>query len=223
MTTIRADLVGCCTLSGKTDFYPARFDELDRQAPEMARVLQTFAFPEGSVFLVISWVNEVVQFAPLEKAIQIAGHYGTNAEVSMFDAGRVASICRQFKPAGVFGVCKATLDGLAMFGHDPARVFDGSIVWARPDAYDALVAVGGIRVHRMAVLGPMLAFECAERRLHYRARDWSIEDGPTLRISSRMPQLTPLVGADTGVIGTTVAEPCPCGSRDGTIRLGKPE
>lgn len=55
--------------------------------------------------------------------------------------------------------------------------------------------------------------------LHFPSRDWSLEGGETLSISSRMPLITPLQGVDTGVRGVTSTKPCRCGSRDLTIQL----
>ncbi|ASY43886.1 hypothetical protein CJD35_05040 [Sphingobium xenophagum] len=216
---IRPDVVGCYHVSGKAEFFPARYDELERQAVGMARVLQSFRFAPGSVILTVSSVGEVAQFAAFEKAIQITGHYGTNAEASMFDAGRVEAICRQFAPTGIFGVDRPTLEGLRMFGHDPARVLGGRTVWARPDAMDELSKIEGVDLRRLIVLGPTIAFECAKGGLHFPSRDWSLEGGETLSISSRMPLITPLQGVDTGVRGVTSTKPCRCGSRDLTIQL----
>lgn len=218
----RADVVGCYHVAGKAEFFPARYDELERQAVGMARVLQSFFFAPGSVILTVSSVGEVVQFAAFEKAIQIIGHYGTNAEASMFDAGRVESICRQFAPVGVFGIGQATLEGLKMFGHDPARVLGGRTVWARPDAYDSLSRIEGIDLRRIVVLGPTIAFECAKGGLHFPSRDWSLDGGATLAISSRMPRITPVDNVDTGVTGAVSTMPCACGSRDLTVKLGAP-
>ncbi|MFL0413663.1 hypothetical protein ACH0AE_06495 [Sphingomonas sp. 179-A 2A2 NHS] len=220
MTDPRADVVGCYHVAGKAEFFPARYDELERQAVGMARVLQSFSFAPGSVILTVSSVGEVAQFAAFEKAIQITGHYGTNAEASMFDAGRVESICRQFAPVGVFGVTQATLEGLKMFGHDPERVFGGRTVWARPDAHEGLSRVAGIDLRRIVVLGPAIAFDCGEGGLHFASRDWALAAGDTLKLSSRMPRITPLDGVDTGVEGRVSTMPCACGSRDLTITLG---
>lgn len=215
----RPDVVGCYHAAGKPEFFPARYDELERQAVGMARLLQSFVFAPGSVILTVSSVGEVVQFAPFEKAIQITGHYGINAEASMFDAGRVESICRQFAPVGVFGVGQATLEGLKMFGHDPAKVFGGRIVWARPDAVESLSRIDGVDVRRIVVLGPTIAFDCAKGGLHFPSRDWTLSGHSTLAISSRMPFITPLDAVDTGVAGTVSTTPCGCGSRDLTIAL----
>ncbi|WEK42385.1 MAG: hypothetical protein P0Y64_13430 [Candidatus Sphingomonas colombiensis] len=219
MTQQRPDVVGCYYVDDKPEFFPARFDELERQAVGMARLIQSFFFAPGSVILTVSSVGEVVQFAAFEKAIQITGHYGTNAEASMFDAGRVEAICRQFEPVGIFGVGQATLEGLKMFGHDPAKVFAGRVVWARPDAVESLSRIDGIDLRRIVILGPTIAFECANGGLHYPSRDWTLEGDPTLTISSRMPRITPLDRVDTGVAGKVSSMPCACGARDLTIVL----
>lgn len=216
----RADVVGCYTVCDKTEFFPARYDELERQAVGYARVIQSFGFAPGSVILTISMVQEVVQFAGFEKGVQVAGHYGINAEASPFDAGRVESISRQFSPVAIAGVGMATIEGLKSLGHDPEAVFSGRTIWARRDAYDFVHALPDCDARRLVLLGPTMALECAQGGLHYPSRDWSLEeqDG-TLRLSSRMPRVTAVASLDLKLAGTPLDEPCMCGWRDGVVKL----
>lgn len=216
----RPDVVGCYAAGGKTEFFPVRYDELDRQAISIARILRSFNFAPGSTILTVSIVPEVVQFAPFEKAVQYLGMYGINAESTPFDAGRIESISRQFDPPAMCGIGAGALEGLAMFGHDPAKVFAGRTIWARPDAYDAVAAMPGVDARRMVVLGPAVAFECASGGLHYDNRDWVLEAkgvAGTLHLSSRLPRITPLSDVDTGVVATISGQPCGCGTREACI------
>ena len=216
----RPDVVGCYAVGSATSFFPARYDELERQAIGIARVLRSFGFAPGSTILTVSLVQEIVQFAPFEKAVQILGHYGINAESTNYDAGRIEAIVRQFDTPAICGVGAASLEGLAMFGHEAAKVFAGRTVWARVDAYAAVAAMPGVDARRLVILGPATALECAAGGVHYDDRDWTLDDsGATLRLSSRMPRIEPVTGLDTGVAGTVLADACSCGAKEGRIAV----
>ncbi len=216
-----ADIVGCYTVAGKTHFYGVTLDELDRSSFAMVRVLRSFGLAPGGIVLTISLTQEVVQFAPFERAIQSIGLYGINSDLSPYDAGRVESIMRQFGPAAICGVGNETIEGLKMLGHDPAAVFRGRVVWARPDAYDAVAALQGVSARRCALLGPALALECADGGLHVDGQEWIVSelDG-VLSIRSRTQRTTPLANLNTGIAGTVPDRPCACGNRDPFVQLG---
>jgi hypothetical protein len=217
----RPDAVGCFAgASGKPVFHPVRYDELERGAAFVGGLLRTFAFPANATLLVVSMVQELAQFAAFEKGLQVLGLFGTNAEASNFDAGRVESLCRQFDVPAVAGVNAATLEGLAMFGHDAGQVFAGRTVWARPDAYAAVRALAGVDARRMALLGPAAAFECAHGGLHYDDREWTVSArGGSLHIASRLPRVDPVADCDTGEAGEVLTSPCTCGLKEGRIAL----
>ena len=220
METQPANIVGSISAHGKTHFYGVTLDELDRSAFALVRVLRTFAFPAGSTVLDISVTQEVVQFAPFERALQSVGFYGINADLSPYDAGRVESIARQFDPVAICGVGSETLEGLKMFGLDPARVLAGRVVWARPDAYPAVSGMEGVIARRCALLGPALALECAEGGLHFDGQEWVVSQaGDTLAVASRTVRATPLPPFDTGLRGIVSDRPCTCGNRDPFVLL----
>ena len=215
------DVVGRLLAGSDTSFDPVKRGELDRAAHGPARVIASFGIAPGRYVLTVSLTQEVVQFAPFEHALQVMALIGTNADASPFDAARVESLCRQFDCAAVCGVDKGVLDGLAMIGHDPAKVFAGRVVWARPDAYDAVAALPGVTARRCAEIGPVLGLECREGQgLHVDGREWTVEtiDG-TLRVSSRMARITPLDGFDTRLGGRVERMPCACGSPDPRVVL----
>jgi hypothetical protein len=166
-------------------------------------------------------VLEVVQFAPFEQALTLLGLIGINADASPFDAARVESIMRQFDIAAVCGVTKGVLDGLIALGHDPARVFAGTVVWARPDAWPLVAAMPGVTARRCAELGPVLGLECVEGDgLHIDAREWSLGDvGGTIKVSARAARITPVTDLDTSVHGHVLEHPCRCGSVDPRVIL----
>lgn len=216
----RPDFIGCYDVAGERHFYGATSSEIDRAAFTISRVLRTYAFPAGSNILTISMVPEIIQYGSFERAVQMLGMYGLNADDSPFEAGRVESISRQFSPVAICGVAKSTLDGLAMIGHDPVKVFAGKVVWARPEAYDAVKALGGCVARRTVSVGPMFALECADGALHYDDRDWLVEDrGGALHLTSRMHRVEPLDGLDTGFRGAVSSAACACGVRDAVISV----
>tara|TARA_R110002049_G_scaffold9363_2_gene47875 strand:+ start:1147 stop:1818 length:672 start_codon:yes stop_codon:yes gene_type:complete len=220
MTTSHPDQIGCYTAHGKTHFYSVKRAELDRAGVQMARTIRSFSFKPGAYVLTISVVQEVVQFAPFEFALQLLGLYGTNADLSPFDAGRVESLARQFDPVAICGVGNEVLEGLKMMGHDAATVFKGRTVWARPDAYDAVNAMPDVTARRVVLIGPALALECARGSLHIDGREWVLETkGDEFILSSRQYRIDPVSGLKTGISGTLPDTPCSCGSPDPYIRL----
>lgn len=216
----RPDFIGCYKVRGDVSFYGATAAEIDRSAFSISRVLRTFAFAPGSNILTISMVPEIIQFGGFERAVQMLGLYGLNADDSPFDAGRVESISRQFDPVAICGVAASTLEGLRMFGHDPARVFAGRTIWARPDAFDTVRGFANVDARRVALIGPVMALECAHGSLHYDSRDWDIVSRVgRLHLSSRTERTEPLADLDTSIDGRVGTEPCTCGTRDNVVVL----
>ncbi len=221
VTAAHPDLVGRYLVGDQSHFYAVRRIELDRSGIYAARVIASFCIAPGRFILTVSLTQEVVQFAPFEFGVQMLGMIGINADASPFDAGRVESVIRQFDVAAVCGLDAATLEGLAMMGHDAAAILKGRVVWARPDAYEAVAAMPGVIARRCAEIGPVLALECAlGGGLHYDSREWEMTgEGEALRLTSRQQRLTPVRNLDPGVSGRTISEPCGCGSRDLRISL----
>lgn len=220
MNMPRPDVIGSYTVDGKSHFYASRRVELDRAGVNMVRTLKSFGFKPGSVITNVSLTPEVVQFAPFEYAVQILGMYGTNADLSPYDAGRVESLSRQFEPVAMMGIGKDTLDGLTMMGHDPAAVFQGRTVWARPDACDAVRAMSGVDGRRCVLAGPVLLFDCAHGNLHYDSREWSVEtENDELLLTSRQVRSEPVERLATGIKGRLSSDACPCGNHDPVIEL----
>lgn len=214
----RPDHIGAFTANGETHFYGVTVAEIDRGAFAVARVLRTFDFKPGSTLLVISLVPEIIHYGAFERAAQMLGLYGINADDSPFDAGRVESISRQFDPPAMAGVSAQTLGGLKTFGHDAAKVLAGRTVWARADAFEAVRAMPAVNARRVVAFGPHLAFECAHGGLHYDSRDWVVEarDG-VLHISSRYQRAESVEGFNTGIRGAVESRACSCGNRDAVI------
>ncbi|MDM7957654.1 hypothetical protein [Blastomonas sp.] len=214
----RPDFIGSYNVRGTVSFYGATAAEIDRSAFTLTRVLRTFGFAAGSNIMTISMVPEIIQYGGFERAVQMLGLYGLNADDSPFDAGRVESISRQFDPVAICGVAASTLEGLRMFGHDAEKVFAGRTVWARPDAYAQVCSMPNVDTRRVVSIGPALALECAHGCLHYDSRDWTMaEYDGVLHLSSRYDRTEPLAELDTGIAGSISDRPCTCGVRDGVV------
>ncbi|HBL92030.1 MAG TPA: hypothetical protein DHV57_11290 [Hyphomonas sp.] len=220
MTLPSPDVIGSYTVDDKMHFYASRRSELDRAGVNMVRTLKSFGFQPGSVITNVSLTPEVVQFAPFEYAVQILGMYGTNADLSPYDAGRVESLSRQFDPVAIMGVGMDTLEGLKMMGHEAATVFKGRTIWARPDAYDAVVAMPGVFARRCVLAGPVLLFECANGNLHLDAREWigTCKENQ-LRLTSRQIRAEPVSDLATGISAQISDQACSCGNHDTIVDL----
>ena len=220
MNTPRPDVIGSYTVGGRMHFYGSRRTELDRAGVNMVRTLKSFGFSPGSVITNVSTTPEVIQFAPFEYAVQILGMYGTNADLSPYDAGRVESLSRQFNPVAMMGVGRETLDGLKMLGHDAARVFKGRTIWARPDAYEDVKAMPGLDARRCVLAGPVLLFDCASGNLHLDSHEWAgSAEGDELRLTSRQVRAEPVVDLGTGVKARMSDVACRCGNHDAVVEL----
>jgi hypothetical protein len=220
-TAEHPDIIGRTLVEGRAEFYGAKRVELDRSAGQVARILGGFHVEPGRYVLTVSLTQEVIQFAPFEQACTLLGLIGANADASPFDAARVESLVRQFDCAIVCGVDKAVLDGLQAIGHDAARIFAGRIVWARPDAFDAVAGMPDVTARRCAEIGPVLGLECrAADGMHIDGREWeaSAPEG-TIVLSSRMARIEPVEGFDTRLRGRVETSPCSCGSPDPRIHL----
>lgn len=218
--TSNPDIVGSYAVGTRREFYSAMRTELDRSGTRMVRTLQTFGFAPQSFVLTISSTPEVIQFAPFEAAVQQLGLFGINADDSPFDAGRVESISRQFNPAGMMGVSAQTLEGLKMMGHDPETVFRGRVIWARPDAWQAVRRMDGVTARRCLLIGPALGFGCEQGEVHLDRWEWDIrsEQGE-LVLSSRLNRFEPVSGLRTGVMGAVSGAACSCGNADTVVEI----
>jgi hypothetical protein len=221
MSSTHPDFVGRYIAVGQSHFYAVKHDELNRAGHSAARVIDSFDIPPGRFILTLSLNPEIGQFGPFEVGMQMLGLFGTNADRSPYDTPRVEALVRMFDCAAICGVDKGTLDGLAMFKHDAAKIFAGRVVWALPDAYEAVAAMPGVIARRCAEIGPVLGLECvAGQGLHIDSRDWDVtDDGGTLHISSRAPRIQPFHNLDTGLKGRVVPHFCDCGNRDTLVVL----
>lgn len=203
------------------ELFPANWAELGRAEEAFAEILAPFDFAPGRLVLFVADIEEIVQVGPLEAACIALGLVSTNAVDAPFDASRVEAMTRRFDVAAVFGVSDNTLRGLAQLGHDPAKVFAGTVVWARLGAYEQLRGLPGVEVRRWVDLGPALAIGCVSgEAVHLDEREWrpEIVEG-NLTISSRLPRATAFESFNTGVKAALDGAPCRCGALNRRISV----
>ncbi len=195
--------------------------ELERGRVAALRVLQSFHFRTGGNIMFTSMWDEGAQLMPVERAIMSYGMVVISADSSPFDAGRVESIARRFELKGAMGITAATLEGLARMGHDPAKVFAGMVVWARPGAYETLSAIATLDVHRCMELGPAFAIEChAKSGAHLDRFEWDVtEDGGEIVLTSRLERSESFQRFHTGHRGRLLRGVCACGNADPRVLL----
>lgn len=214
-----AAMVGSYSDAAGRHFFEVTERETSRAAEAIERVLGSFGFARGAAIAIVSLMDEAAQMLPLTEACVDRGLIVCNADASLFDAARLESIVRRFRPVAIFGVGADSLAGLAGLGHDPIALFGGIAVWARPDAYDQLA--GRLpSLFRWVEVGPALGLECRVRGgAHVDGREWRLDDdGDTLRIGSRLPRRTGFDGCDTGLRATVSDAICDCGNSDPLVR-----
>lgn len=211
-TSRHPDIVGAYSVGETQHFHAATYTELSRTAGSFADVIATFGFAPEDFILTISLLPESIYFTAFESAVGKLGIYGTNADDSPFDAGRIEALSRQVDFVAACGASTHTLSGLRQFGHDPVEVFKGRTVWARPDAFEEFEAMEGVDARRFVPLGPAFALECAHGGLHVDHVEWNFsDDGGRIHVASRLAHVDPVDDVDTGVAGKMSRQPCPCG------------
>jgi hypothetical protein len=200
--------------SRKTLAYSAL--ELERARLAVTRVLDAFHFRTGGNVLFTAMWDEAAQLLGAERAIMSYGMVVVSADASVFDAGRVANIARRFKLIAAMGITQSTLEGLTRLDQNPAKVFEGMVVWARPGAYETLKALPGLQVYRCLEVGPAFAIECpAGCGAHLDRFEWKVEeeDGEVI-LSSQLERSEPFYKLRTGLKGKVIHGVCDCGNPD---------
>lgn len=196
--------------------------EIARAAAAQMRRISTHHLRAGHYAVITSLFDESSQFLPTEEALHMAGLVSCMADASFFDAGRTESILRRFDIKAVIGVNTQLLDGLEAAGFQPAELFQGLVVWARPGAWERLQSATGIELRRWYEVGPAVAMECvAADGAHIDALEWDIDataDGEIV-LTSRLQRTVDFSDYHTGLRGTIERRVCTCGSADPRIVL----
>ncbi|MDB5969923.1 MAG: hypothetical protein JWQ90_2373 [Hydrocarboniphaga sp.] len=216
-----AAVVGRYLITGQFHFLPASERDIDRAKQAVGRILDTYAFARGRHTLVISTLGDVVQMLPLKLAMVDRNLIVCTADASPYEFGRIRSMIGRFDIAAVFGVTAAVLDGLIASGTDPAALFKGKVVWARPDAYARLQNAADIELRRWIELGPALALECrCGDGAHIDSLEWQLDraDDGELLVSSRLDRALSFVRMATGIRATLTRDLCGCGHPGPRVR-----
>jgi hypothetical protein len=204
---------------GDDQLLPLSFDDIhhDSQAAEAA--LLALGLPERSVIVLTSTVADVAHFHPLQTAAKELDLVVCNADASATDVDRVEMFIRLLPVAAVIGVTNAMLDGILERGNTPKAFFAATRVVIADGAAQQRLAEAGVDALRFEILGPLLAFPCRQRSLHFDGRHWSVEDDRgTLHVSGRGRALA-LTQFDTGIAGSVSEAVCRCGRRDPMIHI----
>jgi hypothetical protein len=206
---------------GQPLFLPFSSAEVQRARLAMQRRLASFHFRASHGILITSLVDEGAQFVALERAAMDYGLVVCPADSSFFDAARVESIIRRFDIAAVAGVGLPALEGLRHCGHDPAKVFAGLTVWARPDAYPILQAMPAVNLRRWLEIGPAMAVECsAAQGAHLDRMEWDVElEEGCIVLTSRLRRALEFYRLHTGIRAHLRHDVCLCGSNDPRVTL----
>jgi hypothetical protein len=131
--------------------------EMQRDIASATRALRELGVTAGTRVLWCSMLSEAVQVWPLVLATMLSGAQLSCADATEGEAARVAMFTRLMDYHAVMGVNAAILEGLDTLGRDCHDVFGGvSVVGARPDAYDRVLAAG-LRPQHFVLVGPAVA------------------------------------------------------------------
>jgi hypothetical protein len=218
--TVLPELIGRYYIGTEPHFLPLSTREITRAAEFLGTVIDTYGFAPGKAVLLVCQFEEAAQFLPLEEALTDRGLILANAEASLYDGGRAESILRRFDICAVIGLNGPLLDSMEAIGVDIARALAGTVVWARPDAYERLAGLEGFTLRRYLDVGPTLGLECSfGGGAHVDAREWTLSDADgSIRLTSRLLRALPLENAETGVAGSIDRSICDCGLADPRIR-----
>jgi hypothetical protein len=212
--TLTPSTVGQYNENGIQKLLPVSERELQRAEAAIGRVLSADALGRGRHCLIISTLSEVPTVGPLERALMARGLIICNCEASPYDGARVESTIRRFDIALIAPVSRLALDAIAAAGFDPEQLFQGKIVWAKPDAYIRLRSVAGLDVRRWLPLGPAVGVECRfGGGAHVDGKEWHVEcDDAATYITSRLDRAMHFERLRLDMTLNIEHTPCSCGA-----------
>jgi hypothetical protein len=200
--------VGSAPMAGGLVHYPLSNRDVLADADWAEGQLRALGVEAGSLIDLVHNYSECGQFWPYYLAAMRLGAQVMNGMATPWDAGRVEMYARRFPLHAVLGVGAQTVEGLAMFGFDPGKVFANlPIVGARGRGASALEALN-LRPHRMTLLGPLILIAApGEDAAAYDAAEWTLEtdgDGRIL-VTSNAKRAARYDRLDTGQRGRVAA------------------
>ncbi|MGR4866173.1 hypothetical protein [Caulobacter sp. LARHSG274] len=205
--------VGGAPTAGGLAHYPLSNRDVRADAAWARRQLAALSVGSGSLIDLVHNYSESGQFWPYYLAAIELGAQVMNGMATPWDVGRIEMYVRRFPLQAVLGVSPQTIEGMAAFGLDAARVLGGlPVVGARDAAATALEALG-LHPQRMTILGPMILFTApGQADAPYDAAEWRLEADVEGRIlvSSGPERAARFDRLDTGLRGSVA---------DGRVRL----
>jgi hypothetical protein len=189
--------------------------DVEDEAEVAADHLRGLGLGAEGLVLVVSRLSEAIHAVPFEKGAGRLGARYSSTDATAADAFRTAALVHQLQPDVVIGVNVAVVEGLRSLGRDPADVLAAVPAIAVGDAIARdVLAAAGLAPRRWLKVGPTNAVECEHRAgAHLDGDRWLVEpgDGGEVRLTGRVPRLTPCTQLATGIVGDVVTEPCACG------------
>jgi hypothetical protein len=174
--------VGSAPAAAGLVHYPLSNRDVLADADWAERQLRALGVEAGSLIDLVHNYSECGQFWPYYLAAMRLGAQVMNGMATPWDAGRVEMYARRFPLHAVLGVTRQTVEGLAMFGLDAAKVFAGlPVIGARGPAASALEALD-LRPHRMTLLGPLILIAAPGEDAAYDTAEWTLETDGERRI-----------------------------------------
>ncbi|MCX0272847.1 hypothetical protein NLM24_19470 [Nocardia zapadnayensis] len=186
--------------------------EVERDTVWARRLLEVWEVGPGDHALLTARNSEGPWFGPVVRAIRETGVVFSNAEPYAWDARRVTTLLSALPIKVVAGLSGEAADALLADGEAAARLAEVPVLWARGDAVEQLRRAG-LQPAEMAMLGPVPAFSCPERKgLHIDPAEWrftATADGLTLTVLG--DRLFRGRDIDLDISGAIVETPCTCG------------
>lgn len=198
--------VGSAPAAGGLVHYPLSNRDVLADVDWAKGQLRALGVKAGSLIDLVHNYSECGQFWPYYLAAMRLGAQVMNGMATPWDAGRVEMYARRFPLHAVLGVTRQTVDGLAMFGLDAAKVFgDLPVIGARGPAASALEALD-LRPHRMTLLGPLILIAAPGEDAAYDTAEWTLEtDGEgRILVTSGPGRAARYERLDTGLRGRVV-------------------
>jgi hypothetical protein len=198
--------VGSAPAAGGLVHYPLSNRDVLADVDWAQGQLRALGVKAGSLIDLVHNYSECGQFWPYYLAAMRLGAQVMNGMATPWDAGRVEMYARRFPLHAVLGVTRQTVEGLAMFGLDAAKVFgDLPVIGARGQAASALEVLN-LRPHRMTLLGPLILIAAPGQDPAYDTAEWTLEtDGEgRILVTSGSGRAARYERLDTGLRGRVV-------------------
>jgi hypothetical protein len=200
--------------------YPVSYDDFEHDVIWATDVLRRYDIGRGSFVLFNTAGAEAAWFEPFLEAVKRLGGVQVFAEKWGWDANRTEMMARRLPLSMVIGLSDEVVDGVARLGPVAEKLGRVAHLIARPEAALRLER-DGLSPGRCVLLGPALAIECPHRRgVHVDPAEWRLRRvGDVVAVSTAGPRAHHVVDQLTGVSGTLVEEPCPCGLPGPRVKL----